>query len=216
MRLAEAGFTSAAGACRRAVLPAVLLVCVLAAGCGNSAPGLVPITNRAPALPALPSQPSLPRLPGPATEATAAAVTAYRGYWDDAVYANAHAGYWNDAERASLGVGGSLFTLFSKHATGNAFEQQRIAIYRADKSGEFSEGMPMPHPIIQNSGPATTPTEVRITDCLDATTWLVHQRTSGALVDNQPGLRHALRATVVHDNAGWRVRDLSASGTMRC
>lgn len=204
LRLAKARLTPAAGARRRVALSAVLLGCVLPAGCGNSGPGSVPITTRAPAPPALPSQIPLPSPPSPAADATAAAVTAYRGYWDDAVYANAHTGYWNAATRASLGAGGTLFDMFSRHATGTAFQQQILSVYRADKNGEFSEGRPSLHTVVLGR----TSSEIRLADCLDATTWLVHLRPSGQLKNDTPGHKHPLEATVVHLADGWHVRDL--------
>lgn len=217
LRLAEARFTPAAGGRRRVALSAVLLGCVLAAGCANSGPGSAPITTRAPALPALPSQIPLPPPPSPAADATAAAVTAYRGYWDDAVYANAQSGYWNAATRASLGAGGTLFDMFSRHATGTAFEQQILSVYRADRSGEFTEGELVPHPVVQSALPPTIPFEVRIADCLDARNWLVRRRPAGELKNGRPGRKHSFLATVVREGGGWRVRDLtSPSGTTTC
>lgn len=186
---------------------AAFLVCLLAAGCGNGGTTTGPTVTQTPALPAVPSvaATSAPAAGG----ATAAAVAAYRGFWDDAVYANAHAGYWNATARASLGTGGSLSTLFAKHAVGGAFEQQRVAIYRADRNGDFSQGSPTLHPRVLSSSPPAVPTEVRLADCLDATNWLVHRRPGGELKDNRPGQKHPLQATVVYSTSGWRVRDLT-------
>ena len=133
---------------------------------------------------------------------------AYRAFWDDAVYANAHAGYWNADTRTSLGAGGTLYALFFKHATGSALEQQRVSVYNADRSGHFSEGMPVLHPTVTAAVPAAAPVTVRLRDCLDDSQWLVHVRATGALLDDRPGRRHPVDATMARTSAGWKVTDL--------
>jgi len=145
------------------------MACLLTASCGHSRTTTAAVVTHPTALPAVPSSPPDPTPPSAAASAIAAAVAAYRSYWDDAVYANARAGYWNDTTRASLGTGGSLYTLFAKHAVGSAFEQQRVAVYRADRNGEFTEGDLKLHPLVLDASPTTRPTEVRLTDCVDAT-----------------------------------------------
>jgi len=200
-----------------AVTAGAALVMLLTAACGSARPIAASRATSAPAFPAPPSPPATSSGVTDVSGPTGPAVLAYRAFWDDAVYANAHAGYWNAAERASLGVGGTLFTLFSRHASDGAFEQQRVAIYRADRSGEFTKGELKLHPLVRSASPPTAPTQVRLFDCVDATTWLVHTRSTGALTDNQPGLKHALQATVVRTPAGWRVRDLvTPPGATRC
>ena len=210
--------TAAARSRQAAAVTAVAaLAMLLTAACGGARPTAASVATPEPALPAPPSSPATSPPVTDVTGPTGPAVLAYRAFWDDAVYANAHAGYWNAAERASLGVGGTLFTLFSRHASDGAFEQQRLAIYRADRSGEFTKGELKLHPFVRSASPPTAPTQVRLFDCVDATTWLVHTRSTGALTDNQPGLKHALQATVVRTPAGWRVRDLvTPPGAARC
>jgi len=180
------------------------LAILLSASCNNDHSTAASVATHEPALPVPPSPPAAsPPVTG-VTGPTEAAVLAYRAFWDDAVYANAHAGYWNAATRASLGVGGTLFNLFSRHATGSAFQQQILSIYRADKNGEFSEGRPSLHTVVLGR----TSSEIRLADCLDATKWLVHLRPSGQLKNATPGQKHPLEATVVHLAGGWHVRDL--------
>ena len=180
------------------------LTILLSAACISAHPTAASVTTHEPALPAPPSPPAASPLVTGGTGPTDAAVAAYRAFWDDAAYANAHAGYWNAAVRTSLGVGGSLSNLFSRHASGTAYQQQILSIYRADKNGEFSEGRPTLHPVVLD----TTSSLVRLTDCLDATKWLVHLRPSGQLKNATPGQRHPLEATVVNLASGWHVRDL--------
>lgn len=163
-----------------------------------------------------PSNPPAATPPSGAASAIAAAVAAYRSYWDDAVYANARAGYWNDTTRASLGTGGSLYTLFAQHAAGSAFEQQRVAVYRADRNGEFTEGDLKLHPLVLDASPTTRPTEVRLTDCVDATDWLVHVRSDGKLKNGRPGRKYQFEAKVLHNVSGWHVSDASTPPNATC
>lgn len=184
------------------------LACLLTASCGHSRTTTAAVLTHPTALPAVPSNPPDPTPPSAAASAIAAAVAAYRSYWDDAVYANARAGYWNDTTRASLGTGGSLFTLFAQHAVGSAFEQQRVSVYNADKVGHFSVGAPALHPIVSAAGSSAAPIRLQLQDCLDDTHWLVHLRRTGALADNKPGGRHPLIATLTRTAQGWKVTDL--------
>ena len=192
------------------------LACLLTASCGHSRTTTAAVVTHPTALPAVPSSPPDPTPPSAAASAIAAAVAAYRSYWDDAVYANARAGYWNDTTRASLGTGGSLYTLFAQHAAGSAFEQQRVAVYRADRNGEFTEGDLKLHPLVLDASPTTRPTEVRLTDCVDATDWLVHVRSDGKLKNGRPGRKYQFEAKVLGNVSGWHVSDASTPPNATC
>jgi len=192
------------------------LACLLTASCGHSRTTTAAVVTHPTALPAVPSNPPDPTPPSAAASAIAGAVAAYRSYWDDAVYANARAGYWNDTTRASLGTGGSLYTLFAQHAVGSAFEQQRVAVYRADRNGEFTEGDLKLHPLVLDASPTTRPTEVRLTDCVDATDWLVHVRSDGKLKNDRPGHKYQFEAKVLHNVSGWHVSDASTPPNATC
>ncbi len=205
------GPRSTAGARSRqaaAVSAVAALAMLLTAACGSAHPTDASVATPEPALPAPPSPPATSPPVTDVVGATGPAVLAYRAFWEDAVYANAHAGYWNADTRTSLGVGGTLYALFFKHATGSALEQQRVSVYDADRSGHFSQGRPVLQPTVTAAVPAAAPVTVRLRDCLDDSQWLVHVRATGALLDHRPGRRHPVVVTMARTSSGWKVADL--------
>ena len=80
--------------------------------------------------------------------------------------------------------------------------------------GKVAKGDVVTSPTVTALQPADKPTQVTITDCVDATNWLEYKK-SGELWDNQPGGKHHNTATVTLTEGVWKVSSftLEAKGT---
>jgi hypothetical protein len=162
---------------------------VLLAGCGSA----VPQVTHAMA----PTTSTSPPPTGP----TAAALSAYRGMWADMVIASQTADYQSP--------------LLPQHASGDALSLLVHGLYVNGLNGIVTKGQPTFDPQVTSLAPATNPTQATITDCVDDAHWLEY-KTSGGLVDNIPGGRHATEAIVQETGGTWKVSALAVQAVGTC
>jgi hypothetical protein len=70
--------------------------------------------------------------------------------------------------------------------------------------GKVVKGDVVLNPAVTALEPAERPTQVTITDCVDATNWLEYKK-SGELWNKQPGAKHHNTATVKLADGVWKV-----------
>ena len=130
----------------------------------------------------------------------AMALAAYRGMWEDMVIASRTSNYQSP--------------LLPLHSSGAALSLLVQGLAKNQQQQIITKGKPEMDPQVTSTWPAESPTQATVADCFDATSWLEY-KTSGELVNNIPGGRHATTAIVVDTNGIWKVTQLAvrASGT---
>jgi hypothetical protein len=119
---------------------------------------------------------------------------------------------WQDVVKAS-GAAEYQDPHLADHATGQALTTNR-AVIKYDHDQEIvGRGRPVLHPTA--TALAGTVDEVSIKDCLDDSRWLQY-RSSGALLNDMPGGRHRVAATVFFAGGEWRVSYLAVGGVGTC
>src|SRR5262245_44621022 len=139
------------------------------------------------------AQPSpVPSSPSPAPSAVAAAdaVAAYRGMWKAVVAASAVP----DPDAPDL----------RRYASDDALKLIVGNLVIDRDQGKVVKGDVVLNPTLTALQPADQPTQAIITDCVDATNWLVYKK-SGELWNNEPGAKHHNTATVKLTNGVWKV-----------
>jgi hypothetical protein len=169
-----------------------LVSCLVVASCG---PG-EPRGARSPSLSARPS-----RSAGTDTAAKQAALTAYRGMWTALV----------DASKTSDPDAPDL----RKYAQGQALKLIVSGLYTNHTQGRVAKGHVVLHPQVTQATPAGDPTQVSVSDCVDATNWLDY-KTSGELWNNEPGGKHQASAVVNRTEGSWRVDSFSLKDKGTC
>ncbi|MGH3717137.1 MAG: hypothetical protein ACRDT4_27295 [Micromonosporaceae bacterium] len=132
-----------------------------------------------------------------------AALKAYRGMW------GAFAVAARTADPTSPGL--------KRYATGEALKiiVKSLAVDR--ERGYVSKGEPVLDPRVSRLKPSGRPVEATVIDCADGTRWLKYHRDSGELVDDKPGGRHKVTATVKDVGDGvWKVTYFVAEGVGTC
>ncbi|GIJ08393.1 hypothetical protein ACFFMR_29390 [Micromonospora andamanensis] len=140
-------------------------------------------------------------VPAPSAPAEDAALLAYQGMWR----AYAKAGLTADPQEPEL----------ARYATGRALSTLRSGLTRLREDGNVIKGEYQSEPQVIATTPATPPGAVTVQDCLDSTQFLTYTR-SGALADDIPGGRRAVRATVIRDGDGWKVSSFGVQAVGTC
>ncbi|MDG4795003.1 hypothetical protein [Micromonospora sp. WMMD1082] len=168
-------------------------VCLAAGlgGCGGGGAAQDPPASRPPAPPVV----------EPGVSADEAALRAYRGMWQ----AYAEAGVTADAQYPDL----------PRYATGRALSTLQTGLTRLREDGNVIKGAYRSDPQVLVTTPATLPAAATVTDCLDTTEFLTYTA-AGALVDDIPGGRRAVRATVTRDGDGWKVSSFGVQAVGTC
>jgi hypothetical protein len=178
----------------RRVLVGVVAVATLVAGSGCGAhPSFSPTRTPRPAGSPSPS-------PAPSEVAANDAVAAYQGMWTAVVAASAVP----DPDAPDL----------RKYASGQALKLIVGNLIVDRDQGKVVKGNVVTNPTVTALQAPDRPTQVTITDCVDATNWLEYKK-SGGLWDNQPGGKHHNTATVTLTDGVWKVSSftLEAKGT---
>lgn len=139
------------------------------------------------------SRVSTPALSAPSPDARTVAldgaVLAYRGMWQAYVQA---------AETAD-----PTHPALKKYATGTALQVLTQAVSGLRANGQVAKGQPTLHPrVLRSTGDPLSSVEIQ--DCADSTTSLIYDKKSGKL-DDTPGGRRAIGATVIDTIDGWKV-----------
>lgn len=131
------------------------------------------------------------------------AVAAYRQMWSDF----AAAGKTSDWQSSSLG----------RHATGIALNKLSQSLHGDHDKGVVTKGEPVLTPSVSTVEPPDNPMKITITDCGDSTTFLKYRKDTDALVDDKPGGRHRINATVEKQADGsWKVSDYGVHDVGSC
>ncbi|MFI7208442.1 hypothetical protein [Micromonospora aurantiaca (nom. illeg.)] len=131
-----------------------------------------------------------------------AALAAYRGMWQ----AYAKAGLAANPDEPEL----------ARHATGQALSTLKTGLAKLRKDGEVIKGEYESDPHVVPASPSTEPVTVSVQDCLDTTRFLTYKAATGALADDVPGGKRAVRATVVRDGDGWKVSSFGVQAVGTC
>ncbi len=134
----------------------------------------------------VPSSPS----PAPSAVAAAGAVAAYRGMWKAVVAASAVP----DPDAPDL----------RRYASDDALKLIVGNLVIDRDQGKVVKGDVVLNPTVTALQPADQPTQATVTDCVDATNWLVHKK-SGELWNNERGAKHHNTATVKLIDGVWKV-----------
>lgn len=131
------------------------------------------------------------------------AVAAYRQMWSDF----ATAGKTSDWQSSSLG----------HHATGIALNKLTQSLHGDNDKGIVTKGEPVLNPSVSTVEPQDIPVKITIADCGDSTDFLKYRKDNDALVDDNPGGRHRINATVEKQADGsWKVSDYGVHDVGSC
>jgi hypothetical protein len=144
---------------------------------------------------------SASRSVGPQEAAKRDAMAAYRGMWSALV----------DASRTSDPDAPDL----RKYTQGQALKLIVSGLYTNHSQGKIAKGNVVLHPQVTGVSPASDPTQVSVSDCVDATNWLEY-KASGGLWNDEPGGKHLASAVVKRTNNSWRVDSLSSKDKGTC
>ncbi|MEU4217167.1 hypothetical protein [Actinoplanes sp. NPDC026623] len=130
------------------------------------------------------------------------ALTAYKGMWQ----AYAQAGLTADPDDPDL----------ARYAAGTALETLQRGLTGYHDKSQVLKGELVTNPQVSGASPDADPKSVAITDCLDATNFLVY-KSSGELANDTPGGRRSTRATVTNVGAeGWKVTSFGVQAVNTC
>ncbi|WP_166029150.1 hypothetical protein [Streptomyces chilikensis] len=118
------------------------------------------------------------------------AVAAYKAMWDEAVEAS------HTANVKHPGL--------DDYATSGAHQFLLYLIRSYAKDGLVARGRPTFAPEVKS----VTTDKVVISDCSDATRWLMYRKSDGQLEDDVPGGHHLIDATVGRHGDRWLVESL--------
>lgn len=138
-----------------------------------------------------------------ADKAKQSALVAYQAMWQDFVAA----GRTSDWRSSELG----------RHATGVALQKMSRGLYADHQNGVVTRGEPVLDPSVSSAEPATEPTKVVVTDCGDSTNFLKYDAKTGQPVDDEPGGRQVINATVeLQSDGSWKVSDFGIHEVGSC
>ena len=131
------------------------------------------------------------------------ALAAYRAMWRDFVAA----GRTSDWQSPDLG----------RHATGIALQKLTQGLYADHQNGVVTRGEPVLDPSVSSVEPATNPSKVAVTDCGDSTNFLKYNAETGQPVDDEPGGRQLINATLqLQTDGSWKVSDFGVHEVGSC
>jgi hypothetical protein len=154
---------------------------------------------------------SAPTRTAPAPSSSPANPAAIRVRQALAAYNNGLSAYVAASNRGSTDT-----TELSRYVTGSALEVLADGLARQHSKGLISKGTPgIDPPQVTEISPATAPTTVEVSGCLDGTNWLLY-KTDGQLADNTPGGRHAVVAQIDKIDDAWKVSGIAIQGVGTC
>lgn len=107
-------------------------------------------------------------------------------------------------------------TELAKYATGSALDLLASGLADNKAKGLHTQGTPgIDPPKVTNFGPASNPTSVSVTGCVDGTNWLLH-KSNGQLADSGPNGRRRTGAQIDKTAGVWKVSSLAIQGVGTC
>jgi hypothetical protein len=104
-----------------------------------------------------------------------------------------------------------------RHATGVALQKMSRGLYADHQNGVVTRGEPVLNPSVSSAEPAANPTKIGITDCGDSTNFLKYNAQTGQPVDDEPGGRQLINATVeLQSDHSWKVSDFGVREVGSC
>lgn len=169
---------------RRVMIAGVVVAMgVVAAGCHSSGPSSRPSHSQT-------SAPSTTSSLSPSAAAERDALMAYRGMWDA----------WVEAGKTSNPDAPALRTYLS----GEALKLIVGALATNQHNQYVTLGNVSISPTVSEVKPRETPTEATVRDCVNTENWL-NNKASGGLVNDVPGGRRDMTATVSRMDGVWKV-----------
>jgi len=178
-------------------LVGVALVALLAlAGCTSKpSPKPTPTPNVSPHAPSPTSSPD-------ARAEVQAAVTAYMNLLNAFV--------------AASNAGTDDTTDLARYATGSALEVLANGLADNKAKGEHTQGTPgIDQPRVTEIAPASAPTSVAVTGCVDDTNWQTYN-SSGQVGNSGPSGRRGTSAKIEKREGAWKVTSLAIRGVGTC
>jgi hypothetical protein len=102
-----------------------------------------------------------------------------------------------------------------KYTTGSALQTLNKGLALNKSRSQKTKGAPTMKPELTSIGPGTAQRTATVADCVDSTRWLLYQA-DGRLVDNKPGGRRQVTATVTEVGGTWKVTTFAARGVGTC
>jgi hypothetical protein len=107
-------------------------------------------------------------------------------------------------------------TELAKYATGSALDLLASGLADNKAKGLHTQGTPgIDPPKVTNFGPASNPTSVSVTGCVDGTNWLLY-KSNGQLADSGPNGRRRTGAQIDKTAGAWKVSSLAIQGVGTC
>src|SRR6266511_2669260 len=107
-------------------------------------------------------------------------------------------------------------TELAKYATGSALDLLAGGLADNKAKGLHTQGTPgIDTPRVTNFGPASNPTSVSVTGCVDGTNWLLY-KSNGQLADSGPNGRRRTGAQIDKTAGVWKVSSLAIQGVGTC
>jgi hypothetical protein len=162
---------------------------------------------------------SAPQAAGPASTSTPALSTTTSPSDLDIAKTDATAAYlgmWHNYAKAAT-TSDWQSPLLSEFATGEALSAMSRGLYSDHYKGLVAKGEPRNNPSVSSVNPPDDPTKVMIADCGDSSNWRRYRTDNGQLVDDEPGGRRSITATVEKQSDGkWRVTGFAVKEPGTC
>lgn len=185
-----------------AATPVVALAALLAGCTGPNSGPAAPLTTVTSSTTTSTGTPASTAPSSTPTNAVAdAALAAYTGMWK----ATARASWTSDWQSPEL----------ARYARDAALQKITQALYADRQRGVTAKGEPTLSARVTDLVPVGAPTEARVLDCGDSSGWLKY-RADGQPLDEEPGGRRRITATVTLDAGAWKVTDFAVQGVGSC
>ncbi|MBN1171229.1 MAG: hypothetical protein JXA67_03565 [Micromonosporaceae bacterium] len=109
-------------------------------------------------------------------------------------------GAWVEAGKTSDSEAPALRT----YTSGEALKLIVSALLTHKQNEQVSQGEPVIDPKVVEVKPTEAPTQATISDCVNDENWLMY-KASGGLVNDVPGGRHNMTATVTLADGTWKI-----------
>lgn len=121
------------------------------------------------------------------------------------------------AYQEALAIPDPTYPDLDRYATGKALDTLAKGLQSVKDQGLKGTGAITPSPQITSAAPATAPTDIEITDCLDTTTSHIVRASPGPAYSDPPGGHRRTLATVKRQpDGGWKVDSFGVQAVGTC